>query len=313
MTTRSTPRRRGAIRPGVVILVVLALGLGVSALRNARSDDRTAALDPSDPGVVHVHGLGLDPADGALFAATHTGLFSLRPGRAAVRVADRYQDTMAFTVTGPGRFIGSGHPDLLEMDRLPEGARPLLGLIESTDAGRSWQALSLTGRADFHALVAAHGLIYGLDSTSGRLLVSAGGRDWETRAALVAGDLAVSPADPGFVVATDGGAPWTSVDGGRSFVRRTGPSLALVEWPAADVLWGLSPGGEVYRSADGGGTWAALGTVAGEPEAFLATADELYASTVDRGILRSGDGGRTWQTFYVNGGLVAVPGRAPTS
>src|SRR5687768_7073255 len=28
-----------------------------------------------DPGPVHVHGLGVNPKDGALFVATHTGLF----------------------------------------------------------------------------------------------------------------------------------------------------------------------------------------------------------------------------------------------
>ena len=28
---------------------------------------------PQDPGVIHVHGLGINPRDGALYAATHTG------------------------------------------------------------------------------------------------------------------------------------------------------------------------------------------------------------------------------------------------
>ena len=68
-----------------------------------------------------------------MFVATHTGLF--RAGREqarAVRVAGRHQDTMGFTVVGPDRFLGSGHPDGRE--NLP----PFLGLIESRDAGASW-------------------------------------------------------------------------------------------------------------------------------------------------------------------------------
>ncbi|MDQ3702378.1 MAG: exo-alpha-sialidase, partial [Chloroflexota bacterium] len=108
-----------------------------------------------DPGVVHVHGLGINPKDGALFAATHTGLFRIPDEGQAERIADRYQDTMGFTVVGPDRFLGSGHPDLREAQakRLP----PLLGLIESKDAGQTWQPRSLAGQSDFHALRAAHG------------------------------------------------------------------------------------------------------------------------------------------------------------
>jgi hypothetical protein len=65
-----------------------------------------------DPGPIHVHGLGINPKDGALFVATHTGLFRAGEGEPkATRVADRFQDTMGFTVVGPNRFLGSGHPE----------------------------------------------------------------------------------------------------------------------------------------------------------------------------------------------------------
>src|SRR5665809_85454 len=47
-------------------------------------------------------------------------------------------------VAGPGRFIGSGHPD-------QRGALPgFLGLIESGDSGRSWRVISRLGTADLH-------------------------------------------------------------------------------------------------------------------------------------------------------------------
>ncbi len=50
-------------------LVLLAAGCGGSG------EDAAAPLQPPDSGPVHVHGLGVDPADGALFIATHTGLW----------------------------------------------------------------------------------------------------------------------------------------------------------------------------------------------------------------------------------------------
>ena len=66
-----------------------------------------------DAGPIHVHALGVNPKDESLFIATHTGLFrASRPGAKPRRVADRWQDTMGFTVIGRDRFIASGHPDV---------------------------------------------------------------------------------------------------------------------------------------------------------------------------------------------------------
>ncbi|MEN8652208.1 hypothetical protein ABCR94_16755 [Streptomyces sp. 21So2-11] len=57
--------------------------------------------------------------------------FRLTP-TGAVRIADRYQDTMGFTVTGPRTFLASGRPSPAD----PTAASPHLGLIRSTDAGQ---------------------------------------------------------------------------------------------------------------------------------------------------------------------------------
>ena len=75
------------------------------------------------------------------------------------------------------------------------GSPPLLGLIESTTGGRTWKPLSLLGEADFHSLVAAHGKVYGYDSTGGRFLVSDDGKRWETRSEIGIGTFAVDPAE----------------------------------------------------------------------------------------------------------------------
>jgi hypothetical protein len=128
---------------------------------------------------VHVHGLGVNPADNALFIATHTGLYRVDEGeRKAERVADRFQDTMGFTIVGPNRFLGSGHPDVQEAQQ--RNLPPRLGLIESTDEGRSWESISLVGEADFHVLRFAGERVYGYDASNDRLLVSGDrGRSWE--------------------------------------------------------------------------------------------------------------------------------------
>ncbi|MEU9237627.1 hypothetical protein [Streptomyces subrutilus] len=102
--------------------------------------------DDADPGTGHLHGLGVDPADGALYAAGHLGVFRLTPA-GAVRVADRYQDTMGFAVTGPQTFLASGHPSPTD----PTATSPHLGLIRSTDAAQTWTTVSAAGEADFHS------------------------------------------------------------------------------------------------------------------------------------------------------------------
>src|SRR5688572_18813923 len=53
----------------------------------------TPSAATSDPGVVHVHGLGRNPTDESLMIATHTGLFRVARNEAKpTRVAGRYQD-----------------------------------------------------------------------------------------------------------------------------------------------------------------------------------------------------------------------------
>ena len=61
---------------------------------------------------------------------------------------------MGFTVVGPDRFLGSGHPDAAG---IRQGKPARLGLIESTDAGDSWASRSLSGEVDFHALASSQG------------------------------------------------------------------------------------------------------------------------------------------------------------
>lgn len=212
-----SPRRTPAMVAVLVIAMVTACSGGRPVATGTRSD-----------GVEHIHGLGVDPAVGVLYAATHTGLFRVPEKGAAARVADRRQDTMGFTITGPNTFLGSGHPDHAKDPDLD----PQLGLIRSTDAAESWRTVSLAGQADFHVLHAAHGDVYGWDSGTGRLMVSADdGRTWEVRSVLDLRDFAPSPDRPGTLLATTATGLVRSVDGGRRWQPVPGtPPLVVLTW-----------------------------------------------------------------------------------
>jgi hypothetical protein len=72
----------------------------------------------------HVHGLGINPEDGALFIATHTGLFASPEGAAsAERVDEQFQDTMGFTVVGRDHFPRLGPPSP-SIPTIPSGSSP---------------------------------------------------------------------------------------------------------------------------------------------------------------------------------------------
>ncbi len=252
----------------------------------------------SDPGPIHVHGLGINPADGSLFIATHTGLFRVgRDSRKAVRIADRHQDTMGFSIVGPNRFLGSGHPDAREQE-LP----PLLGLIESTDAGKTWTPISLLGEADFHVLRSSGKHVYGYDSSHDRLLASTDeGQSWkelEKPAPAQIVDIAPEPSDPQRLVATTVGGfeqgLFASPNGGQSW-KRLNDAVGLMAWPAAKRLYVVDDRGEVLVSSNGGFTLMKRGEVGGQPAALLAVAkDDVYVALHDGTIKRSTDGGVTW-------------------
>jgi hypothetical protein len=227
--------------PRTTTLLAALIAVAIPACGGETEERPRAGAPSDDPGPVHVHGLGVNPRDDALFVATHTGLFRAAPDeRKATRVADRRQDTMGFTVVGPNHFLGSGHPDF--RDQLP----PFLGLIESRDAGRSWRPLSLLGKADFHVLEAAGERVYGFGSEwqtrEQRLLVSRdGGSRWEQRATpepLLA--LAVNPDDSEHVVASGERRLYGSTDGGATW-RSLGEGAGLLEWPSS----GEEPDGTV--------------------------------------------------------------------
>ena len=278
---------------------VACIALSLLVLGCAEGDDPgepvaedAPAAEPAAGG--HIHGLGVNPRDGALFVATHEGLFRARRGETrARRVGRSWQDTMGFTVVGRDHFLGSGHPDL--RSRLPA----YLGLIESRDAGRTWKPRSLLGRADFHALEASGRLVYGsgsdFESREPRFLVSRDrGRSWKRRQppeAIIS--IAVDPGDPERLVVSGSGALSASEDAGGTWQSVDGPP-GLLAFTAAGRLYLVDAGGRVH--VRDGEEWAPVGELDGAPAAFEAAAGgALLAALHDGSVKRSTDEGRTWK------------------
>ena len=259
------------------------------------SESRSEVPGGAPAEMEHIHGLGVDADDGAVYAGTHYGLFRIANGR-ATRVADRVQDFMGFTVAGPDRFLASGHPG--EGQTGPGS----VGLIESDDAGKTWQALSLSGEADFHALEYRHDRVFGLNSMTGQLLVSTDMESWDELAPRTPmADFAVSPIDPAVLVATTQEGLARSDGSGQGFeVLDAAPLMVLVSWAEDGTLAGVTPDGVVYTAEDPGGQWRERGALGGQPEAFTAhSASEIYAAA-NGSVLISTDGGDTFNSLLTN-------------
>ncbi|MGW3316058.1 F510_1955 family glycosylhydrolase [Streptomyces fungicidicus] len=272
-----------------ITTAVLAAVLAACSSNSGTSSDPASGEGSGDLAVSHVHGLGIDPADGRLYVATHEGVIAVSDDGTAQRVGDR-ADYMGFTVIGPKTFLGSGHP------AEGSGGHGDRGLIQSTDSGRTWRTLSLGGTADFHSLEYAHDSVYGYDSTRGLLRVSADRTSWDDRAEIAALDIAVSPEDRDVVLATTEDGVATSTDGGRKFRAGAGQVLAFLSWPAADALYGVDLAGGLHRSTDGGTTWRKTGTVpGGQPQALTAVDTKHVLVAAQDGVYESRDGGETFR------------------
>lgn len=273
-------------------LTLLVVTVSLLTACGQQASEAPTEADPAE--LAHVHGLGVDPADGALYAASHHGVFRVPDDGNPVKVSQT-QDTMGFTVVGPGHFLGSGHPSPEDTERPPH-----LGLIESTDSGRTWTTLSLSGEVDFHALEVKHDRVYGHDSQTQQLMVSTDRKTWDRRAQLSLVDLAIDPADPDTLLATTEQGPARSSDGGRTFTPvPDAPTLLLIDWPSETTVVAVTPDGSILVSTDGAVTWEDGGSVPGRPEALATSGtSEIYVAT-DLGIHRSTDGGGSFSS--VNG------------
>ncbi|HYO18802.1 MAG TPA: exo-alpha-sialidase [Dermatophilaceae bacterium] len=273
--------------------LTVSVGLGVAAALALTGCGQGAAPEPqrvaagSLPGE-HIHGISRDPGSGRVNLATHQGLFVMQPDASWKQVGPTV-DLMSFAVTGPGSFYASGHP--ADGVDLPAP----VGLIKSTDAGRTWTVLSRGGESDFHALAASSAGVMGFD---GALRTTSDGKSW------VQGDLPAEPRslasspDGSQVLATTSQGVLASTDEGHTWVPlASAPPLFLASWADAKTVVGVTTDGNLAISADAGRTWRADLAPVSDGQALSASRDKAGRLEIlivtETGVLQSRDGGAT--------------------
>ncbi len=298
--------RWAAVAQRAVLAVALALGDWGAAVAQTVPESTYAALHwrligPFRGGrVLAVAGIPGDPTtfyfgavDGGVWKTANAGLtweplFDHEPVASIGALAVAPSDPTVI-------YVGTGEPDM--RSNITFGA----GIYKSSDGGAHWAHLGLDDtrhigkivvdpRNPNVVLVAALGHAYGPNPERGMFRSADGGRTWDRvlykDAETGAIDLAVDPGDPDQVYA----ALWQA--------RRPPWS----QYPPDE-----GPGSGLYRSGDGGKTWAPVGgrglpagplgriglAAARGPEGTRVYA--LVGAREGAGLYRSDDGGATWR------------------
>ena len=210
-----------------------------------RSTEPSASKHAVEPGEC-LRIVSRDRGSGKVNLATHEGLFVSQTDGSWQQVGP-VVDLMSFAITGPGSL--SGHPaDGVDMPAP-------VGLVKSTDAGRSWTVLSRGGESDFHAMAASSAGVMGFDGT---LRVTADGKSWTQGGLTTEPRCLASSPDGSQVLATTNQGVLISTDGGRSWVPlASAPPLFLIAWADSKTVVGVTTAGNLAISADAGRSWRA--------------------------------------------------------
>ncbi len=196
-------------------------------------------------------------------------------------------------------------------------------VYKSADGGVTWSQVSLAGATpvDLAFDPTDPATVYAGLWTGGTLWKTIdGGASWFAAEAGITGvdleALAVSPAAPGLVFASDNTHVWKSADSGATWTQSLSVPSGFARALAADpsnpsVAYAAVDGQGIYKTTDGGATWTktwstteAFGALAVNPFNPSEILAGAHGSTV--GIYKSTDGGLTWAPS--NSGLPSPAG-----
>jgi hypothetical protein len=238
----------------------------------------TAGCASGDTSMDHLHTVAV--IDGEVIAGSHNGMWRLHESAPPEPLSEVPWDVMGFADDGPTWFA-SGHPS-------PDMQGPAnLGLQVSTDQGRSWQGRALVGDVDFHRLAAREGVLAGIDSQSGNVLVSFDeGFTWQRYSLDGARDVLVVP--DGIVVLGD--ANWVLIDStGPVSVPAYVPGAVTAHVGEDRILVSTMDGG-LWSAVQWRGPWVNV-TDIGEPALWIGSESTVVSILTHAGALISRDGG----------------------
>ncbi|KPL59536.1 F510_1955 family glycosylhydrolase [Rossellomorea vietnamensis] len=202
--------------------LVSSLGIMVSGC--SASDEEYSYVKSKDTTIDHIHGIGYPNNQGDLVIATHDGLMKYKDSTWYGTNSLKH-DYMGFQPYKDG-FYSSGHPEEGSILKNP------LGLVKSTDGGKSLDKLALYGETDFHYLGAGYQskAIYAINEEpnsemeTGLYRTMDEGGNWEKAEmkgfdSTSIGNIAVHPSKKEMLAISSKDGVYVSKDGGDSFTK----------------------------------------------------------------------------------------------
>ena len=224
-----------------------------------------------------------------IYLGTHAGLYEYVDAKTVSKVSPEIFDVMGLTIDGK-RIYASGHPG--PGSKLPEP----VGLLLSSNGGKTWKKVSLQGKVDFHLLEAYQQELYGADSQSGELMYSNNyGKKWVSLGKNQLSEVAINPQKNRSALAIKDGKLFMTQDNFTSMEElKVDIQPSQIEWNSQQLV--ASAGKNLYQSLNGGKTWKRLYSFKGTI-GILAHSTELLVAVVGNEVWRSTDGGRSFSVI----------------
>ncbi|MBI0579802.1 hypothetical protein IEC97_20795 [Neobacillus cucumis] len=271
----------------------------------------------NDVKIDHIHGLGYIGNKNELYFATHEGLVRYSDNK-WYEITKNKHDYMGFQAVDTG-FYSSGHPEPGSDLKNP------LGLIKSTNEGKSFKKLAFYGETDFHYMAAGYNshTIYAINETpnsqleSGLYYTKDDGKTWEQSkmqgfSANSIGNIATHPTESNLLgISTDKGLYLSDNNGDQFKIVSKAVPITTLEFEEESLLYfamdGDSPALYKQDLATKKATKLSIpdGINSKNPIMFIASnpknRDEITVITYKNDIYQTKDKGGTWKALIKNG------------
>jgi hypothetical protein len=290
------------------VLGLIAFGIWVVFKQDDDAGDtsRQAAIQ-----MPHIHGLSFSSDGKQLIVPAHSGLLVFENDRWVIPDLPPH-DYMGYAGVDNG-FFSSGHPNLGT-----DLVNPL-GLVKSTDGGKTITTLAFEGESDFHVMAVGYEshAVYVLN-TSPNSQLGIGlyhsqdeGESWQQSRAGGLGSgiiqLGVHPTETGIVAAATEQGVFLSTDHGDSFaqVGDAAPVTAVTFHPNGETLYFGYKVLYQYELSDGTIDTLSIPPLIGDDGityiALNPVSNEIALATFSKNLYRSKDGGQSWQQIARQG------------
>jgi hypothetical protein len=218
---------------------------GIVLVGNLQGERIAEPVSLKEVSIDHAHGMSYSPDGNKLFFAVHDGLRVYENGQWILPAGEKH-DYMGFSMVDDG-FYSSGHPIRGSNKKNP------LGIIKSTDEGKSFETLALYGEIDFH------GMSVGYNSHA--MYVFNPSPNQEMR-------------ETGLHYSTDEAKTWTQ----SKVSGLEGDPSAITAHPTNESIVAVGTNKGVYISKDYGNQFEKFGPPMQASSLFFSVEGELYAA-----------------------------------